>query len=872
MPKRKAPLEVVGGKPSLASLRSGVKKSTAEKNRSVKRIDAAASKKSSPLRLKQISEAFSKNGVQSKKIKLGSKNLKESNLTKKEKNHPKAHIKKIVSDEKTEKVAIGAKGTQKKHLNIRGKVVAEKVPVGSKRSPYSFFLKSNTQKINLRELEPDRVIVRLPENMSIRAREKALVILHSFIEDFKNPAEQLSLISGLCFVVLGSYLALSFSGYLPVQSRLAAQVSSSLSATTSTNLANSTNATTYNYPVLKIIDQLPKEITAPAVFTFSLTNSKNVTVRLFSLSTGNSTSISAEQLTADTFRYKIEVDKLQPGQYTVKVFSESSVTSTRFTFSLGDFSVPAPVTISNNVTASTTSGTAGTSQSSTGNTTPTTSITGGNASSTATPIKTSDYKIRLEGQGELSGQTVLKMYAPVEAKAIELYIRPAKSITSRFLGLAEKRTDAWFYFFNTTNIPNGDYELYARSRINDVFVQSNSLSTKVNNIASPVLTIETPPTIEDLENEERGDQVNDELDSVSINKTSDAAEESVRTFSENNFTEATSTFGTLKISSPDLNNIFAQYEEQLADLLKRYAVVRQSNDPKKLRIVDEEFENLKNQILHDLLQNDEKNSLADTFSLEFDNRLVSLKKRIDTFEKLRNTAGIEDIAIDSDADGISDYDERNLYRTDAHAVDTDGDGFDDGAEIVRGYDPRNPRGETAIEYEKPQDTVGLEDAELLHVDTVIPSIRELSQDNKVVQSEIRGKALPNSFVTLYIFSTPTVVTVKTDNDGSFVYTFERELEDGEHEVYAAVTDNTGAIVAHSRPFKFIKQAEAFTPVGSNEAVNTVTLADLKQFQMQQAVIGLGILALGIILLMLGFNFRNRRQEEGNAVLNDSHAT
>ena len=84
---------------------------------------------------------------------------------------------------------------------------------------------------------------------------------------------------------------------------------------------------------------------------------------------------------------------------------------------------------------------------------------------------------------------------------------------------------------------------------------------------------------------------------------------------------------------------------------------------------------------------------------------------------------------------------------------------------------------------------------------------------------ITGKALPNSFVTLYIFSTPIVVTLKTDADGSWAYRFDKELEDGEHEVYVGVTDNAGKIVAKSEPFTFVKEAEAFS---ANEPVPQVS--------------------------------------------------
>jgi hypothetical protein len=42
---------------------------------------------------------------------------------------------------------------------------------------------------------------------------------------------------------------------------------------------------------------------------------------------------------------------------------------------------------------------------------------------------------------------------------------------------------------------------------------------------------------------------------------------------------------------------------------------------------------------------------------------------------------------DSDADGISDDAEINVYHTDPHQYDTDGDGVGDGSEVLDGTNP-----------------------------------------------------------------------------------------------------------------------------------------------------------------------------------------
>ena len=50
----------------------------------------------------------------------------------------------------------------------------------------------------------------------------------------------------------------------------------------------------------------------------------------------------------------------------------------------------------------------------------------------------------------------------------------------------------------------------------------------------------------------------------------------------------------------------------------------------------------------------------------------------------------DDLLIDSDLDGVPDFAEVYTYGTDPHARDTDGDGADDGEEVVAGTDPTDP--------------------------------------------------------------------------------------------------------------------------------------------------------------------------------------
>ena len=53
-------------------------------------------------------------------------------------------------------------------------------------------------------------------------------------------------------------------------------------------------------------------------------------------------------------------------------------------------------------------------------------------------------------------------------------------------------------------------------------------------------------------------------------------------------------------------------------------------------------------------------------------------------------------AKDTDGDGLSDYDELNIYNTSPYLEDTDADGFKDAEEVNGGTDPNCPKGKTCV--------------------------------------------------------------------------------------------------------------------------------------------------------------------------------
>lgn len=244
---------------------------------------------------------------------------------------------------------------------------------------------------------------------------------------------------------------------------------------------------------------------------------------------------------------------------------------------------------------------------------------------------------------------------------------------------------------------------------------------------------------------------------------------------------------------------------------------------------------------------------------------------------------------DTDGDGITNYDEVNIYNTDPINADTNKDGIKDGDQLLLGQNPAlsppaSAEGgassvapvppsqvpviqsdEKATAYEDPRFVGNVKkeifEAPTVKAESIIPAAgaSEGAQQAKIT---LGGKSLPNSFVTIYIFSDPIVVTVKTDANGSWTYTLDKELPDGSHEIYSAITDAGGRILAKSEPLPFVKTAAAVS-VGSplllpaNEAPGFFSGASLYALIfMVVGVLGFGISVTGFIA--------SRRRDGGGA--------
>ncbi len=233
--------------------------------------------------------------------------------------------------------------------------------------------------------------------------------------------------------------------------------------------------------------------------------------------------------------------------------------------------------------------------------------------------------------------------------------------------------------------------------------------------------------------------------------------------------------------------------------------------------------------------------------------------------------------LDSDGDGITDFDEVNFYHTDPSKRDTNGDGYTDGYSILGQINPLVLGASTStseskivlsrgLSVENPKITGSTQEKQF-SVTSVAPIEFKDNKEGKKEVSKVlfKGVALPNSFVKIFLFSDPIVVTVRTDDNGNWFYELDKTLPDGAHTAYVAMADGGGRILAKSAPLPFVKEASAIT-VNSAQAgpIDTgATIMGLSPITLIALFVGILGLALSIVGVVIGLKFHDQNKPDIN---------
>ncbi len=214
---------------------------------------------------------------------------------------------------------------------------------------------------------------------------------------------------------------------------------------------------------------------------------------------------------------------------------------------------------------------------------------------------------------------------------------------------------------------------------------------------------------------------------------------------------------------------------------------------------------------------------------------------------------------DPDKDGLTNNEEFH-YKTDPLNPDSDRDGYLDGDEIKNGFNPlKYSPGDKSdrIVFESPKKE-GIVKKNLYKV----TSVKLKKEANKKEVLVLSGKGIPNSFVTVYIYSSqPIILTVETDKNGNWSYTLDKKLENGEHQVYVAVTNNTGKITAKSKPLAFIKTAQAVSVIPDKTYVNTASSANENKKNVVAMIIVFTLISLGLAISIIGLTITKLRKNK-----------
>jgi len=234
---------------------------------------------------------------------------------------------------------------------------------------------------------------------------------------------------------------------------------------------------------------------------------------------------------------------------------------------------------------------------------------------------------------------------------------------------------------------------------------------------------------------------------------------------------------------------------------------------------------------------------------------------------------------DTDGDGISDYDEERLFGTNPDDPFTAGSIFSDGERVLLGLDPTVVSPNPVI-VESPRVT-GTEVPGLFAVNTIVYSVpagedllggedsmSDASTSDVYISTStqivISGTTKPLSFVTLFIYSDPIIVTVRADEQGAFYYMSDEPFADGQHTLYVAAVNGRGQIIAKSAPVSFVKTAQAITILTNATSSTPNTPVDSSRERMVTFAL-LTLLLLGVaMIVLLG---RHPHEYEG-----DTHTT
>ena len=344
-----------------------------------------------------------------------------------------------------------------------------------------------------------------------------------------------------------------------------------------------------------------------------------------------------------------------------------------------------------------------------------------------------------------------------DAVYVELFAVRMGARRPTFLGVARRSArESWVTTIGPDTLPVGTYDLYARIENESGDLARTPPVTHTSALAPDTTARDGKPRPPAASNAQ------DTIGTASADYFDTQPEHS---------THATSA----RTAEAAALQLLRERRTALTGQLERYASAVRSENVIALDRARAALETTRGELATAALRDGRTTDIANRVDAALGERISTLTERVDRYVELQTAREAAVRTRDSDGDGITDADETALYGTDPTVADTDQDGITDGVEIMSGFDPLRAAAEARVTYESPREA-GLVDADTLAVTEIAPVFEsDAERGTPSVQARIGGRGLPNSYVTLFIYSTPIIVTVATNDDGSFTYTLQKKI-------------------------------------------------------------------------------------------------
>lgn len=454
--------------------------------------------------------------------------------------------------------------------------------------------------------------------------------------------------------------------------------------------------------------------------------------------------------------------------------------------------------------------------------------------------------------GAYPGQQKIFIKSIEKFLQVELSARLKNSNQTFYLGEASPIEHGFVYWLDTNSLPAGDYQILieaVRDQTTTDYLETQIVVEQNDEMANNLsMTNEAQTDHSDIKQLASSSKPKSGLLIGSIASPLSFILNSDTTSTNKNEIEA--------------KKILEENSNKFTDLINRYTSTNNSSELKLSPLVEKAIDDKVIALLTSRVENSLLQGTVNDVGTALKSKITDLKERAMKLKSLKEQGIDSQYLVDSDNDGLLDYEEINFYHTDNKRADSDSDGVVDGIEVSLGFNPLDATPEAVIDYYSPLERT-YTDVDLLGISNIAPLlVYETNEEKPKIQTEITGYSLPDSFVTIYVFSEPTILVAKTNDNGFFSITLSRELADGQHKAYIALTDNYGRIIVKGDTYGFLKNGPTFSRSDSTQTASLLeanSAIDQTNFN-PYTIMSLGLVSLGLILLLLA---QSLRRENGN---------